>query len=849
MPVMLTPIVGRDRELRSLHDILATPRLRMVTITGSAGVGKTRLALGAVETLGGEVAFIQLAPVQHARMVWPAIGQAFGLLADVASGYEEQVLSTLRGREVMLVLDNCEQIADIREPIERLLGDVDGLRILATSQAPTGVPGEQLFPLEPLAIPPEDTDSVEEIERSDAVALFLNRARAVNPNLLINETTASAIGRICRSLDGLPLAIELAAARTNVLSPQALLTRLDNRLEVLGGERPGVPDRQRTMRHAIDWSYSLLADDEQWLLRRLSVFQDRFSLESVEAIFERKESSRSVIDILGTLVDRSLVRRSALPSRDDRYFLFQTIRDYCREQLDVLGETDAAWLAHADVMVRLAEAAEPHLVMPDQDLWLDRLDADRGNIRAAVEWSLANGHEEKVFRIAGAIWRFCSARGMITECRSWLDQAFSAQGNHLTQHRTKALIGAGYLAEDQRDLDAAQRLFTQARHLAAAIGDARSECGALIGLGTVELDRSAYEPAQRTLHEALNMARSIGDARMIAVPLANLGTVSYYLGRADDAIRYWEESQGYLTEVGDTTALALGASNLGALLSTIGEHARAETYHLRALKLQRQMNVQRDLPFTLINLCETALALGDYTLAHDCISEAISRLQELGSSELLGIAFNGRARLAFVEGHDAEAAAFVLQSMDYLVDIENRLPVIENAELLGELCARRRMYALAIELLHAAALLRQHVGAMTYAPRREAVEAVEQEARAALDPRACQEAIDAGEAAAGESLARRISTIAREIIGRRHEVTAPVIPAGQNGSADMSHNLTPREVEVLTLLAQGSSTAQIADQLFVSPRTAATHINNILGKLGVNSRTAAVAHAMRIGLV
>src|SRR5690606_13291733 len=191
------------------------------------------------------------------------------------------------------------------------------------------------------------------------------------------------------------------------------------------------------------------------------------------------------------------------------------------------------------------------LVPPDQDVWLDRLDAERGCIRAAGEWSLATGHEEKVFRIAGAMWRFCASRGMITGCRSWRDQAFSAQGDHLTQHRTKALISAGHRAGDQRDLDAAQRLFPQARHLAAAIGDTRSECSALVGLGTVEVDRSAYEAAQRLMREALNMARGIGDARMIAVPLGNLGTVSYYLGKPDDPIGYWEECQGYLAGVGD----------------------------------------------------------------------------------------------------------------------------------------------------------------------------------------------------------------------------------------------------------------------------------------------------------
>jgi DNA-binding NarL/FixJ family response regulator len=384
------------------------------------------------------------------------------------------------------------------------------------------------------------------------------------------------------------------------------------------------------------------------------------------------------------------------------------------------------------------------------------------------------------------------------------------------------------------------------------VGDAQNECRALVGLGTVHHDRNEYEPALEFHNEALNLARSLGDARSIAITLGNLGAVSFYLGKSEEAIRYWEESRGYLIETGDKMAEAICLMNLGALSFQMGSYAQAEKYQTYALRLQRQMSVQRDIPFTLINLSETALMLGDHTLAHDAIAEAIARLQELGTAEVLGVALNGRARIAFVEGHDAETAAFVLESMQQLLDLENRLPIIENGELMGELCARRGMPGIALELIHAAALMRERYGVQAYDVRRRTMDDIRQQTSEALDTVACDAAIRAAESLDDDSLARRISSVARDIAGRRHQVAG----AGPNerampGRTDVppAHNLTAREIEVLSLLAQGHSTQEIADQLFVSPRTAATHINNIIGKLEVNSRTAAVAYAMRIGLV
>lgn len=855
LPVLLTSVIGREREVRQVTALLLQAAHRLVTITGPGGVGKTRLALLVAEGLrhafDDDVAFVQLSAVQDCRLVFPAIGQEFGLLADISAGYDDQLLHALHDRRTLILLDNCEQIPDIHVPVEKLLVHCPGVTILATSQAPLGIAGEQLYPLGALPIPAPGDHDPAGIQRAAAVALFLDRARAVNPYLEVDASNAATIAEICRYLEGIPLAIELAAARSNVLSPAALLARLSHRLDVLGGERPDMPERLRTMRRAISWSYDLLAPEEQRLFRRLAVFEEQFSLEAVEAIFDAPSTDRAAIDVLGTLVDRSLVRRLPRNAHTERYQMLRTLREFGLERLRELGEEADARLAHAGVMTALGEMAEPHLVMQDQDVWLDRLDDDRGNIRAAIEWALANDHPELVFRLAGAIWRFCAVRGLITECRHWLDAALAAHGNHLTQHRTKALLAAGYLAEDQRDLDVAQRLFTQGRHLAAAIGDAGNECRALIGLATVLHDRSLYDEALRLHREALVLARSIGDTRSIAVTLSNLGSVSYFLGKEDEALRFWEEGRGYLFEIGDVSAAALNLMNTGALLFQIGEYAKAETYHQRALALQRQMNSQRDIPYTLLNLSETATMLGDMTLAHDSVAEAISLFRELGAPELLGIAYSGRARIAFVDGNPVEAAAYLLESMQSLADGQNQQPVVENADLLAEICIARGMPAAAAELVSAAERARERMGATAFAPRQATLARVREEARAALDDEAFAAAVEAGEALDAEALARRVTRLAREVVGRQQrEPALPVAHTDEPTPApDTEHHLTAREVEVLTLLAQGNSTQQIADALYVSPRTAATHINNILGKLGVNSRTAAVAYAMRIGLV
>lgn len=401
------------------------------------------------------------------------------------------------------------------------------------------------------------------------------------------------IAEICRRLDGLPLAIELAAARMNILSPDALLARLSNRLQVLRGERRGVHDRLRTMRHAIAWSYELLTPPEQWLFRRMSVFAGGSSLDAVEALFQETDDGRDTWTVLSTLVDHSLVQAHASSGGEARFLMLETLRDYGLEQLELRGEGDATRLAHASYFVTLAEEAEPHLYGPEQERWLNRLEPEWENIRAASEWSLANGHEAFVLRLFGVTTRFATARGHVTEARGFLDRALAASGDRQSIHHCRGLVEAGNLAEDQGELDIAQSYFTAALDLATSLGERRCQALALIGQGYVAHGRGAYATAIDVHSRAASLARETNDAHLLGRALGNLAAVSYFRGKLDDAQRYWEESGRIFASLGDEMGEMLSIGNLGAVAAEQGDFDRAERLQRQALALQRRLGNAR----------------------------------------------------------------------------------------------------------------------------------------------------------------------------------------------------------------------------------------------------------------
>jgi predicted ATPase/DNA-binding CsgD family transcriptional regulator/Tfp pilus assembly protein PilF len=851
LPVALTPLQGRERESGQLRRLLDDPTIRLVTLTGPGGVGKTRLALHvAAQVLDGDrdVAYVPLAAVHEPAQVVPAIVQSFGVFSDPQDAPEDQLVEVLGDEDVLLVLDNIEQVLEVAPAIAAILARAPGVTMLVTSQAPLNISGEQLFPLAPLPTPEASETRARDIVKSDAVALFIQRARAVNPNLAVDDRVAGTIAEVCRRLDGLPLAIELAAARTNILSPEALLARLSNRLQVLGGDRRGVPDRLRTMRSAVAWSYDLLPAEEQALFRQMSVFVGGIALDAVEAI--TPEGERDAFDLLGALVDHSLIQPDPTGGAEARFLMLETLRDFGLEQLEVGGEIDAARRAHAEWVRNLAERAEPELTGPEQGQWLDALDADSENIRAAVEWSLAGGEAALALEIVAATWRFAPDRGLTSDYRGWLARGLALLDPAPSSLRTRAELGAGYLAEDQRALDIARDHFAAAQAGARAIGDWLLESRADIGLGTVEHDRGDYVAALGHHEAALAAARAASDERAIAIALGNVGAVSYFQGNLVDAERSWSEALRLVAALGDVRMEAITTNNLGAIASERGDFVRAEELLTRTLELQRQLNSQRDLPFTLINLGEAARGLGDITLAHDYLAEAVQLLREAGNPAIEGHALHGLSAVALDRGELAEAASLTLESTRLVAEADDRHTVVDNAELLAEIAIADGRHAVAAELAGAASAQREALQAPPNPVAAARLESIAAALAAALDPDTLVERRAEGARLTEETLPRRIGVIAREIIGPRRPLGGvQAVGAAERVDAADLPKLTNRELEVLRLLAQGQSTAEVSEALYISQRTTSTHITNILGKLDVDSRTAAVALALRLGLV
>jgi len=849
LPYPLTPLVGRTLNAEHVESLLRTAGHRLVTLTGPGGVGKTRLALHLAMELTDDfvdgVVFVPLSPIRDPALVLPTIGQALDI-RDVVDGTFDQRLADLLGdQHLLLVLDNFEQVMPAAVSIARILSACPYLTFLITSQSPLGIEGEQQVPVPPLATPGIADTTTEEILRFDAVELFLQRARAVSPHLVLDDEQAAIIATICRKLDGLPLAIELAAARTNILSPKALLARLSNRLQVLTGDRRDVPDRLQTMRQAIAWSYDLLIPSEQALFRWLSVFVGGVPIEAVEAMAIPVEAAGlAPLDLLGHLVDRSLMRSELSASGDPRFLMLESLREFGLEQLQLQREEEDARAFHAEYFGQLAEESVPHLAGPGQEVWLGRLAADWDNLRAALEWSLSSGHEGIALRICGSIWRFWSTRGLATEGRSWIQQTLDVTESDRTRHRVEALFGAGYLAEDQNDLDVALDWFQSSLDLAEEIGDVKGAAMALIGLGTVHTDRQGYARVLQLQTRAKAIAEDAGERRIAGVALGNMGAVHYYQGRYKESEECWEQCRTIVASLHDVQGEALITSNLGALALDRGDLERAQQILGQSLTLQRRLGDKRSVAFTLTNLGEVWFRLDNHMLADELYAEAAGLFRESGDPRSEAVVLTSVARLALAQEECAKAATVLSESTQTLATLGDATSGVENVELLANLACHCQAFSEAAELYGAAESIRREIEAPTrlslHAENAEGIAT----AKRMMGEIPFVEAFQRGRQLDFQAAAERVSTIARRLVAR---AKSPSQTAGDVLSDP--HHLTERERDVLRLLLAGQSTREIAATLYISPRTASTHVTNILGKLGVTSRAAAVAHALRIGIV
>jgi predicted ATPase/DNA-binding CsgD family transcriptional regulator len=799
LPMPPIPLVGREHELELASQRLMRADVRLLTITGTGGTGKTRLAIQLAADLQAHftrgVAFVDLAPIRDAGLVLSLVAHRLGIREVGGQSIPQRVRRVLGHESMLLVLDNFEQVLDAATGIGELLELVTGLKLIVTSREPLRLRWENEFPLQPLTIPSSrEAEHIESLANVPSVALFVQRAQAVQPSFALSATNARVVAELCRRLDGLPLAIELAAARLKVLPPPALLSRLNQRLDLLAAQTRDVPARHQTLRAAIRWSTDLFSPEEQAFFRSLAVFSGGCTLEAVENVatlsatsdlqlpefgdsatsllvpprFDALPANMAVLDGLTSLIDKNLLYTVESPDGEPRFRMLETVASYALEMLRANGEESRTRDAHARYILTLLDEIEPHLWGPEQIRWIARLNVELDNVRAALRWCLDRRNFDAVGRMLRNLLFFWWMQGYMTEARRWAEEALAMDTPLPPLARARALFVVAYAAMEQGE----------------------------------------YAQSVSCIEQALTLFRSEGDAWGTGHTLLALGFLSPTRDDVTGGITHFQEGQAILQEHGDRWGVGLSLTGLAAMAVLLDDFDAAEQFASEHISLAREMEDVRSIGQALDDLAVVALMRQDYDRAAGLYWESLPLCREAGNVELVGYCLRGLAVVAAARNAPSRAA----------------------------------------RLFGASDALWEVAGVVVWPPRKRTYDRGLENVRRQLGDPAFNAARLEGKRLSVAEAIRVAAASGDEAPPETDEQVVPVTTREpMSGEADLAL-LTRREREVAALIARGMISREIADVLVVSERTVDAHADHIRTKLGLRSRAEIAAWGVARGL-